>query len=374
MRHRLPIFLALITALSATLACGSDAGDSPLPVATLPTEGGMLVAAARVERPRLLEAGGIVQASTTALVSSRIVADVRQVLVRPGDRVRAGQPLVRLDDRQSAAERARAVASAEAVTHMARAADAERTAADAAVALASATAARIERLHERKAATTQELDEARAALAGAKARFAAAEARVAEAAAATTAAVAAARTADVAATYTTLTAPFDGIVTETLVEAGNQAAPGMPLLRIESATRRLDVTVDASRVSNLAAGDDVDIVIGETEAAVRGTITEIARAAAALSQAVLVKIALPESAPIRSGQFARARLVVGREEVLTVPAASLRRQGQLTQVIVDEGGRRTLRLVSAGAVIGEQAVILAGLEAGEQVVVPGAAR
>ena len=59
----------------------------------------------------------------------------------------------------------------------------------------------------------------------------------------------------------TITAPFDGVVTEKMVEPGNMASPGMPLLRLED-TRgfRLDVRVDESRIGQIRHGASVPVL------------------------------------------------------------------------------------------------------------------
>jgi multidrug efflux pump subunit AcrA (membrane-fusion protein) len=165
-----PATLLTATALAAVLsvhaACGSApdeqaaAGASPLVVDT--------VTAARTSMPETLEAGGLVQATLTATVASRLLADVRTVHVVAGEPVRRGQALVTLDARDLASAHAQAIASVAAVTQSRAAAEAERAAAEAALVLADATHGRIAGLHEKRAATTHELDQSRAALTAAR--------------------------------------------------------------------------------------------------------------------------------------------------------------------------------------------------------------
>ena len=99
-------------------------------------------------------------------------------------------------------------------------------------------------------------------------------------------------------TFALITAPFDGVVTEKMVEPGNMAAPGTPLMRVED-TRgfRLDVRVDESRIGQIATGASVPVSLdagadGATTT-VSGTVAEISRAVDADARAFLVKIALP---------------------------------------------------------------------------------
>jgi RND family efflux transporter MFP subunit len=345
----------------------------------------------RGDAPRTFDAGGVVRAQTTAVITSRLLAPVIEVRVAAGDRVRAGQPLVRLDDRDLAAQSRRADSGRQAAEQGSRAAGSERDAARAALALAEATHRRIAALHGRTSATDQELDQAVAQLRAAEAGVAAAEARVAEAGAAFASSVAGAEAAGVSASWAVILAPFDGIVTETLVEAGNMAAPGTPLLRLERrGGLRLDVRLDESRAS-VVAGQDVPVLFdvpvawrGEPETAapgvaqaaardpdertVTGRVTEVARAPDAGSHAFLVKIELPQDLQVPSGTFARARFAGPPVSALAVPRSSITRRGQLTSVFVVEDDRARLRLVSLGAPRGDLVEVLAGLDEGERIV------
>ena len=119
-----------------------------------------------------IESGGVVQARTTATITSRILAPVREVRVAPGDRVRAGQTLIVLDGDDLAAGARAARSAALAAEQGAKAAAAELQAAEAALALARASHDRIAGLQARRSATAQELDDATATLRSAEARVA----------------------------------------------------------------------------------------------------------------------------------------------------------------------------------------------------------
>jgi multidrug efflux pump subunit AcrA (membrane-fusion protein) len=313
------------------------------------------------------EAGGVVQARTTATLSARILAPVREVRVAPGQRVRAGQALVVLDGRDLAAQARSARAAAAGADQNATAALAERRAADAALDLARATHERIAGLHAKRSATAQELDDATGALRAAEARAAGAAARVQAAASGVEGARAGSEAAGTTASYALVTAPFDGVVTEKLVEPGNMAAPGTPLVRVED-TRgfRLDVRVDQSRVGQIAAGDHVPVSLDSGrggDVTVTGTVTEVARAVDVDARAFLVKIDLPATPGSRSGSFGRARFTGQVRRALRVPESTIVRRGQMTSVFVVEGGIARLRLVNVSGT-----EVLAGLTEGDTVI------
>ena len=321
------------------------------------------------------EIGGDVRARQTATLVSRIVAPVTQVLVLPGDRVHAGQPLVLLDARDLTAASSRARAAVEASREAANAAAAERQAADAAFVLATATYKRVADLRAKNSATPNELDEALAGLRAAEARVAGAKAQIARAAAGIQEAQAAAEAASVSRSYATVAAPFDGVVTQKLIEAGNMAAPGVPLLTIEDTRAfRLEVRVDQSRASLVRPGQAVEVAVDDgapaTARPITGRVAEISHVVDENAHAFLAKIDLPATAAVRSGMFGRARFAGAVRHVLAVPATSVVRRGQLTSVfVVDRSGIARLRLVSVGEPNAGAIEVRAGLDPDETVVV-----
>ena len=361
------IFAAALVASVAAGACRSTAHDAPAGESATP----LAVSVAAVAQSMVTDAsdaGGVVQARTTATLAARVLAPVASVHVAPGDRVRAGQLLVLLEGRDLEAGARGATAAAAPARDGAAAATAEERAAQAALVLARATHGRLAGLHAKRSATAQELDEATAALAAAEARVAGAAARVQEAASGIERASAASDAAGATASFLRITAPFAGVVTEKLVEPGNMATPGMPLVRVED-TRgfRLEVRVDESRAARIASGAAVEVVLDGAEGqalTVNGTVSEVSRALDADARSFLVKIALPEAPGLRSGAFGRARFPGASRTALTVPAGAVVQQGQVSAVFVAENGVARLRLVRVHG-----AEVQAGLTAGESVIV-----
>lgn len=370
------LFVLLSGAAIAVTACGrqektaTEAAARPVDV--------KVEAATPSDVARPFETGGVVRARTTASLVSRIVAEVKEVLVQPGDRVKAGQTLIRLDARELQANYARAEAGAAAADQAVRAANTARDGAQAALTLASATHKRISELHSKKSATPNELDQAVGGLRGAEAQAQGAEAGIRQAEAGAVAARAALEAARVGVSYATITAPFSGIVTEKNLERGNMASPGVPLMTVEDVRGfRLEVRVDESRVGELDRTRPVEVALDSSAVApaaqsapLTGQISEISRALDPGSHAFLVKIDLPESASVRSGMFGRARFAGPAHRALVVPAAAVARRGQLNTVfVVGSDNRARVRMVNIGETAGGRTEIAAGLDAGERVVV-----
>ncbi len=337
----------------------------------------------------LHEVVGTVRAKTTTALSARMVGTILAIRVREGDRVRAGQELIEIENRDARAEVDRAQAglreaqtAVEEIERNQRAAEAGRSAAIARRQLARATLARYRVLHERKSISDQEFDEvqAQAQVAGAEAERAermlqvldaqrkAVDARIAQA----DADLAAAR---IRAGYARIASPIDGVVVARQAEPGGVAMPGVGLLTIEGAgASRLEVAVEESRIAGIAIGKPASVVIDALGAGeIDGRVAEIVPAADPASRTWMVKIELPRTAGLLSGMFGRARLVQGKREAVTVAGSSLVRRGQLTGVwVVDAQSLVSLRLVTVGRQSGERIEVLSGLGKGERVVVDAA--
>lgn len=361
-------------AVGLIVAASTLAGCSSMPRTAEPEGAPTMVSFGRAELTDLstfFEAGGVVRARSSATIASRIMAPINAVLVRPGDRVRRGAPLVTLDAREITAAGARASAAFEAARQSADAAVSDTHTAEASLRIARLTQNRIAELHAKRSATPQELDQANASLSAAEAQVNGSIARAAAADAARQGARAAMQEAQIAASYTVLTAPFDGLITERTVDPGTMATPGAPLLTLEDpGTFRLEVRLDEARATQVALGQTADVIVAD---AAPGTwrpakVIEVARLDAA-SHGFVVKIELPDAVLVRSGQFARARFKGPVRRTLTVPAAALVRRGQLTFLFVSEADNvARLRPISAGALAGDRVEVLAGVHDADRVV------
>ena len=367
------IVLSLVAAGGLSACSGTDHArgaktQEPIAVVVAP-----VAAIATAER---LEAGGVIAAPESASVSSRLVATIASVRVKAGDRVRAGDVLVTLDARDATEYVHQARASAVAAENALTRARSEQSAVEAEHRLATAWQKRIAALHARNSATDQELDEAEARLSAAVARLAGAQAGIEGADAQLASARAAVGVATATESFTTLRAPFDGLVTERLIDPGNLASPGIPILRIESdGARQVVVRVDEARVAYVHPGDRVRVLLDANDdlagddKGVEGVVAEVARAVGADQRAFTVKVTLPLTVTARTGSFARLVFRGAPRRALLVPAAAVQRHGQVSSVYVVQDGVARLRLIQVGDPSSEGVEVLAGLDAGESVVI-----
>lgn len=246
---------ALLVVAAVALFAGCSRTDEPLQGAAAPAEP-LAVSVKTIARrpvPQILESMGTVRARRQSVLSSKIVAAVVAVHVVEGQRVRAGDIIATLDDRDVSTQLRRARAAREEagqaleeVELALRASDRAQEAARAQQELARATLARYRVLLDRELVAAQGYDEL-----AARARVATADAaRLVE----THASLGAKRRqmvarieqadADVAnltvlTGYTKVLAPFDGVVVAKPAEVGNLAAPGVALLIVEEERYRL---------------------------------------------------------------------------------------------------------------------------------------
>ncbi len=167
--------------------------------------------------------------------------------------------------------------------------------------------------------------------------------------------------------YTTITAPFEGVITRRFVNEGDLAVAGSPMLEVENpALQRVEVEVPDS-LAAVAVGTEVPVRINTLDLV--GRIAEVSPALDSVSRTFLAKIDLPAAAAVRSGQFARVAWPAGETKALVVPAAAVTTFGQMERVFVVANNSASLRLVKTGARHGAAIEILSGLAAGEAIVV-----
>jgi RND family efflux transporter MFP subunit len=372
--NRLVGIVALSVVAGGLFACGR--GEDP-PQAQAGTPIVVTVApVATIDTAERLEAGGVVTARESASISSRIVATIAGMRVKAGDRVRAGDVLITLDARDITDHTGQARATAVAAEKMLTQARTAQSAAEAEHRLATAWQKRIATLHARNSATDQERDEAEARLSATAARLAGTQAGIEGAEAQLVSARAAADVATATESFATVRAPFDGLVTERLTDPGNLAAPGVPLLRIETdGARQVVVRVDEARAAWVHTGDRVTVFIDTAaepavdDKGLEALVAEVAPGVGADQRAFTVKVALSPAVTARTGSFARIVFRGALRRALLVPAHAIQRHGQVLSVYVVQDGVARLRLIRAGTSSPEGVEVLAGLDAGESVVV-----
>ena len=282
-----------------------------------------------------------VEAVKQATLGSQVAGRIVDLPVKAGDTVRAGQVLARID---------------------ARAADAAVSASRSQLAEAEANLANAKRVHERNKALAAQKFVSQAAVDQSESAYQAALAQV-------EAVRANAGSAAVARDWTTIVAPYAGVVGETLAEMGDMATPGKPIVTVfdPGEMRAVASVPQATLAKAKLDGARVDLpALAATLKPVRATVVPLADARSHTSR---VRFDLPPAEGLVPGQYARVRLPVGVATMLAVPASALLRRGEVTGVyVIDDKGAPRLRQVRTGEPVGDDEIeILAGLAAGETI-------
>jgi len=348
--------LSSLLLLTPVLLMGCSHESQPMQAAT-PTAQAQVVKTTEQQMPQSIRSSGTVHAKETATISAQMPGTIRQVLVQAGDRVRAGQLLVTLDDSAMRSDLNRATAAQMAVEKQQMAAQASAT-------LAAGTLARYQELKNEKSVSPQEFDEVQQRSEASQLQLQALQAQGSEA----KAAVAGART---QLGYMQLRAPFAGIVTARMADPGTLATPGTPLLQVDrDGPLQLYTSVDESLIGSVRLGMKLPVSIeGMGTADAAAVVGQIVPAADPSSRSFLVKLDLPASKQLRAGMYGTANLPGTVRSVILAPQSAVVMRGSLACVYaLDADGVAQLRYITLGNRHGDEVEVLSGVAAGETLV------
>jgi len=285
---------------------------------------------------------GVVEAVRLTIVSAQVPGAVVALQVKAGDRVKAGQVLLRLDSR--------------AAEQQAGAAAAQLRAARAAQEAAAREFERQKLLFQKNYIGQAALDRAEAQY---KSTQAQAEAQVAAADAART-----------ESGFYVIRAPYEGVVSDVAAVLGDMAMPGKPLLTVyDPAALRVTAAVPQTAAPRPGSALQAELP-GSVPARVAPVRWQLLPAVDPSTHTQQLRLDLPPGTAATPGMFARAWVPgdAGSDSRLSVPMRAVMRRAELTGVyVIGVDGRPLLRQVRLGPVAGDQVEVLAGLEAGERV-------
>jgi multidrug resistance efflux pump len=350
----------------------------------------------RVERriyPLTIDQVGTVRAQTEAKVSSRIMAQVKDVLVKEGDHVNGGNEsgsqrtiLAQLQDADIKARLHQAEAQVNALERAQEAGKAKLGAARAQVEAARARRdqtlgdyRRYEDLRRSEAATGQQVEHARAQkdaseanLSAANQDVRAAESDVKRIQAQREEAEAAVAEARIMLSHTVIQAPFTGRLIRKLVDVGDMASPGQPLFVIENASQlELQAFLSESLIPLIDLGQAMEVQIDALNRTFPGVLREIVPRSDPATRTVLIKVTLPRDPDLVNGLFGRLAVPYGQYEALVIPGNAVREVGQLSLVeVLGFDGYPQRRFVTLGPTHDGLVEVLSGLQENEGVVLP----
>lgn len=335
MPHSLrPLLLAALVACTAVGNAQAQTGTVPSVVVGSAVTGGGF------------ELDGALQAIQQSTVAAQVPGNVLALSVKAGDRVRRGQSLARIDERDVQAAFART--------------DAGVAQADAELRNARVNAERTRDLRAQGFVSQAALDTADTQLKAAQAGLRQAEAARSQAA--------------LARGFATVVAPFEGVVLATHLDAGDLAAPGRAIATVYApGALRATLQVPLSQAGAWRKAQRVEIELPGGQRVQPLRRTEL-QGADPVSQTVEWRFDLEPAAvaALLPGQVVRAWAsgapVADASPRLRLPASAVLRRGELTAVYVAQDRGFVLRAVRLGADRGSEGVeVLAGLKPGEKV-------
>ena len=340
-RHISIIFLAIV-ALGLT-ACGHD--QPKLAEADLKPLSVMVGEVERITEAHPIDVRGVVEPARQAAVSSRVMGPVVKLNVHAGSTVAKNQVLLEIQPEASAGQLGQA-----------RGALAQ---AEAALAMAERNFRRFEALHADNAASELELDMAKMQYEQARGAVEQAEGAV--------------QAASSVADESTVRAPFAARVVETMVEVGDLAAPGRPLVRVESLEgQQMWLNVRQNDIGRVSVGDQLEMRLDARGdlGTIAGRVQEITPSADQGTHTFIVKVSLGQI-NVPSGFSGRATISGDITDRIVVPISAVHQRGGLELVIVRaaDGSARTRAVTSGGTLSDNRVEILSGLDAGESIVV-----
>jgi RND family efflux transporter MFP subunit len=250
-------------------------------------------------------------------------------------------------------------------------AEAAKAEAQAQLKLAEITFLRFKDLRERESVSQQEFDQANATYEVAQARKRRSEQTLASFYAKKKQVAASLDEAKTFYDYTHLKAPFAGLISQKMVDEGDLASPGTPLVVLEDNHHyQLEAVVDESKSGTIKTGQDIDVCVDALgEEKIKGRVAEVIPHIDSVSRTFQVKVDLPLLPQVTSGMFGKAYFPMGKRTMMLVPKGALLECGELASLlVVNQKGRVEKRLVKEGKEYQSNVEILSGLNPGESIV------
>jgi RND family efflux transporter MFP subunit len=340
----IPIIITLL-ATAFLVSCGGE--NKKIAVDNSPAISVTVSQIATNNNSPFLSVSGKIQSEKSATLSTRMMGFVTKVPVNVGDKVSKGQLLVAINNDDLQAKKAQVNASVLEATAAFKNAEKDYN--------------RFKNLFQDKSASQKEFDDVTANYQMAKARLEAANQMKNEI--------------NSQFAYSNITAPFSGVVTGKMIENGDMANPGQPLISIESPGNfEVVAMIPESEISGIKKGISVDVIIKSINETIKGVVKEVSTSSTNTGGQYLVKIQLTKTpATVLSGMFASVQFPIEKKTTTTtilIPTNVLVTNGQLSGIYtVSQSNTAILRWLTLGKTYGNQIEVLSGLNANESYIV-----
>jgi len=330
---------------------------------------------------RSVEVVGTLAAVDQVTISSEADGKVSRILADLGDRVSAGETIIRLDNEkqqyssdQQKAALARALAQYGApdpqhLPEIEKTPDVQKAAAE--LTQVRQAFERAQELHKRALIPKQQLDDAEAMLQAKQAAYDSSLQNAKNLRASIQASEASAKLADRQLRDTDIRAPFDGIVERRLVNLGELVKTQMPVMSVVRVDPlKVMAEIPEKMAPWISSGQAVELrVDAYPDKPFAGKVSRISPAVNTATRAFPFEALVPNhDATLKPGTFARVHIESGKtDEVVSVPYAALQYRYGVNRVFVVEGDKLVVRELKTGERLGDRIEILSGVKAGERI-------
>jgi HlyD family secretion protein len=318
---------------------------------------------------QMYEAVGTIRPLTQSVIESQVSAKVLTVSVVPGTPVQKGQLLIQLDARYLTTILSQAQEGLAFAKNNLNQTDKSVDEAKAYLDQAKATYSRTTKLFESDIVPSQKLEIDKSGFLQAKARLEKAQEAQQAAKSSIRKAQQIVKEATIARDYTTIISPAPGVVAQRMIDPGDLAVPGKPLLIIQtSGALRLEANVREGLISRVIIGNEYQVKIKTIGKTVMSRVEEILPYADPATRTFLVKASLPQTPGIYPGMFGRLLIPVKKDNTLLIPRKAVMKVGQLELVYVKTNNETWQSVyIKTGKVFEEKIEVLSGLVGNETI-------
>ncbi|MGE4300616.1 MAG: efflux RND transporter periplasmic adaptor subunit [Victivallaceae bacterium] len=168
--------------------------------------------------------------------------------------------------------------------------------------------------------------------------------------------------------YATIRAPFDGVVAERDCEPGDLATPLNPLMKLfNPAKLKLQVPIRETLYRDVKIGDVLRVKVEATGKSYSATIKEIVPSVDAGSRSFIINAYIDGETPeLMPGMFAVCEIPTGEQKVLAVPERAVMKIGQLEYLRIRTAGGAADQLVKTVPLANGMVEIVSGAAAGDE--------
>lgn len=318
--------------------------------------------------PNIYEAVGTIRPLTESVIEAQISAQVLKVNCVPGNAVKKGQVLVELDSRRVKTKAQQAKEGLSVAQNNLKQTHKSLDEARASLDQAKAQYDRASKLFKSGIIPSQKLEIDKAGFLQAKARVEKTEKALLSAKASIRQEKEIVKEAGINTGYSRIISPAAGVVTKRMIDPGDLAVPGKPLLLLQtSGALRLEANVREGLMGEVLLSNEYEVKIKALDKSIMSVVQEIVPYADPASRTFMVKAALPKTLGVYPGMFGRMLIPLEKQQTLLIPKDAVSRVGQLELVNVKSKDRWRQVYIKTGRIFDDQVEVLSGLSANETI-------